>query len=153
MSKKMLARLLERHHFDPNLIERLGQLNIKSLRQLLVRPECDVAADLDLSVPEYREMIKRLCHWGCPQRVTAYELWTDRHAVLPTRLPSLDTVLGGGLGIGSLTEVRTNTHEWSQRRKHHHSLAGGRSGRHRQISILRLDERFGRSKRSACDIL
>lgn len=50
----MLSRLLKRHGFDEKLIERIQNLSIKTLKQLIVHPMGDMAADLDLSNEEYQ---------------------------------------------------------------------------------------------------
>ena len=48
---------MKRNGFDPDIIEQIEKLTIKSLKQLLARPSSDIAADLNLSVSEYQVSI------------------------------------------------------------------------------------------------
>lgn len=91
---------------DPQLLERFERAGIKTLIDLTLYTSLELSLKFRLSVNQAENILERL--FSCLQikSQTAFEILCDiSSAYIPTKLPSLNRYLNGGLRRGSLVEL------------------------------------------------
>jgi RecA/RadA recombinase len=96
-------------HGEPldRLAEQAHRQGVLSLAQLLEQPRLELLglADMRLSAADIDRLVESAALGAAPTILTAKALRASPCAHVRTALPTLDTELGGGLAVGTLTEV------------------------------------------------
>ncbi|KAJ1632844.1 P-loop containing nucleoside triphosphate hydrolase protein [Pavlovales sp. CCMP2436] len=83
----------------------LQQEGITSLEQLLELPRLELLHTLRLFMEDLDIVLEAAARAGMPAICTARQMKRGASGVLPTFLPRLDRALGGGLTVGTVTEI------------------------------------------------
>ena len=104
MSKKPLTRL----GLDDDVVKRLASHGVHNVQDIFDWNELHLMLAADLDLRGVRRLLAHVAEQSAPRLRSAralHEQRRTRQSFLPTRLPSVDRALGGGLSRGALTEV------------------------------------------------
>ena len=103
------SRPIQRLGLDVGIVERLKGVSIHTLKDLLTTSPLVLMLSLDISLSE-AELIQKQASTkvACDRNHTALELLqtrTQQRIYLPTGLQKLDSIMLGGLNMGTITEI------------------------------------------------
>ena len=104
----MGSRKLDRMGLDKFVVERLSVRGITTAKDLLETSPFAIVIFLDISLIEAKSIISKVCAKIANKNQTALELLNARELRcnnLPTGIKDLDSVMRGGLNIGSISEI------------------------------------------------
>ena len=91
---------------DNHLLERFERAGIKNLIDLSVYTPLELSLKFRLSISHAEEILKKFFSTLSIQSKTVYEMLIQTSALyIPTKLPTLNRCLNGGLRRGSLIEL------------------------------------------------
>lgn len=97
-------RTLDRLDVDQTLVAKLENRGCRTAEDALYRAPLDVVELADCSHRRARDFIISVAKAVAPKPTTAYDA-LKRSKFVPTTLREIDAALGGGLSVGSVTEV------------------------------------------------
>lgn len=100
MAKRRLASL----GLDDDLLLQCARNSLKTIQNVLELSPLDVMKKLRLSADQSRALQLQLCQYCAPSRQTAWSLLQEQRA-LGLGSSTLDSLLGGGLQHGAITEL------------------------------------------------
>ena len=104
----MGSRKLDRMGLDKFVVERLSFRGITTAKDLLETSPFAIAIFLDISLIEAKTIISKVCAKIANKNQTALELLKARELRcnnLPTGIKDLDSIMKGGLNVGSISEI------------------------------------------------
>lgn len=104
----MGSRKLDRMGLDKFVVERLSARGIMTAKDLVEMSPFAIVVFLDISLDEAKKIVSIVCAKIANKNQTALELLNAREVQcnnLPTGIRNLDTVMRGGLNIGSISEI------------------------------------------------